>query len=149
MSNRINEIINNIADTLRESSEIESVTINSDSEDLSIPTANITLEDVEYFQPDDSAFATWGRLDLKIQISTSGITEFEGTLRAAEICEQIVEALEDDPTRDGNCSDLPIGAATEIAKACKSKNSQAYSQFTLFVKCHFEKEPTDDTLQQN
>lgn len=140
MQNKINEILTNIADTIREHSEIAQVSIEDSYQTDCYPAARITLEDVEFHQPDDNCATKWARLETRISVSTSPGSEIEGTLRVAELCESLVEAFEDEPTRDGTCCDLPIGQATEIVKIKKNDTRQPETEFQITLRCHFETE---------
>ena len=138
MGNIVNSIIQNVADTLLENSALEDVAINSPSLESYTPSAVVILEDVEYTPADDCENKRWGSVEIKIEVTASTCTEFNGYLRIAEINESIIEALTEDPTRDNICCDLPIGQATEIIKSIKSKASKPQCNFNIIIKCHFE-----------
>ena len=138
MSKIVNAIIQNVADTLIDNSALEEVVINTPDCESYAPSAVVVLEDVEYLDADDSSNKRWGSVEIKIEVTASTCTEFDGYLRIAEINESIVDALCEDPTRDNNCCDLPIGKATEIVKSIKSKASKPQCNFNVIIKCHFE-----------
>ena len=58
-------------------------------------------------------------------------------MQACDIFQEIVEAIEDDTTRDGACIDLPIGPASEIVNS-KALPLRDVDEMKIVLRCHCE-----------
>jgi hypothetical protein len=140
MASPVSDILNNIVETLRSSEAMGQVTVGPVDGPETVPGAAVLYEGQETFRPDDSPAARWGRVEVTVIVRTRSAAVLSGVSRAADLCETIIDALLEDPYRDGTCCDLPIGAATEIERISAGKVRRPEVEFRLAVRCHFEQE---------
>ena len=140
MTSPASDILNDIVETLRSSEALGQVTVGPTDGPETVPGAVVLYEGQETFRPDDNPAARWGRVEVTVIVRTRSAAMMVGASRAADLCETIIDALMEDPYRDGTCCDLPVGAATEIERITAGKVRRPEVEFRLAVRCHFEHE---------
>jgi hypothetical protein len=109
----INDVLNNVLTTLRDSGLFSAVVFGEDHSRVDMPRAAVRFRSLESHLPDDTAAGRWIRLTLQLSVRTRrGADGSEA--RLGELVAAARGALLADVTRGGICSDLPIGAATDL-----------------------------------
>ncbi|MBI5723191.1 MAG: hypothetical protein HZA50_04475 [Planctomycetes bacterium] len=141
MSSAATAILQDIVSTLRAAAPSASISLGAAPAGAEVPRLAVVLEQVESFNPDDSADGRWHRLIARVIVRTRCENQPDGLARAAELCESAAESLFTDPGRSGLCSDLPIGRATEVGRT-ESSTTVRHPDYEMgfIIRCHFESE---------
>lgn len=141
MSSAATAILDDIVATLRAAAPAASVSLGAVPAGAEVPRLAVVLEQVESFNPDDSAAGRWHRLIARVIVRARCESQPAGLARVAELCETAAESLLTDPGRSGLCCDLPIGRATEVGRT-ESSATVRHPDYEMgfLVRCHFESE---------
>jgi len=141
MASKAADILDDVVETLRASGAFGAVCLGPAASQTDVPRAEVIHEGVEMLRPDDSAGTVWCRLRASVNIHTRAADAAVGTRRADELAEAAGQALLADPYRNGNCVDLPVGAATEVQRTRPAGNlKRPETAVTVELRCHFEKD---------
>ncbi|MCD4823589.1 MAG: hypothetical protein K8S55_03210 [Phycisphaerae bacterium] len=138
MTSVANDILNDLAETLRSTGELAMVSIGPMGSNSAVPSAEVLFEGRQIFPADDTGDTQWVRLEAEILVRTRAATAMEGITRTVDLSETLADALMEDPYRDGLCGDLPIGLATEIKSTLPDDVRAPAAEIRLAVKCHYE-----------
>ncbi len=138
-SARTAAILRDLASTLRTGAGLAQVSLGASANTAAMPRASVDCEAMELQEaPGEPSPATWAALHVKIGLVARISSAGEAATRGAELCQQIADRLLADPTRGGNCEDLPIGPPTQIVRwKLLAADSSTVTAETI-VRCHFE-----------
>ena len=141
MASEVGDILQALVDTLRATGKFRLVTLGEAHSATDVPRASVLYKGHESSQPDDTAEVRWIRLRAGVVVHTRSTSVVQAVKRANELCEEVAEALLQDPFRGARCHDLPIGCATEIGHSELIRGvRQPEVEMALGVRCHFQTE---------
>jgi hypothetical protein len=136
----INDVLNHVLQTLRDSGLFAAVEFGEDYSRIEMPRASVLFRSLESSLPDDTAAGRWVRLTLELRVRTRRGSD-GGHRRLDELFHAARAALLADPTRGGVCSDLPIGAATDVGTVGPETGlSEPVAGRAAELTCHWETE---------
>jgi len=139
MASTTGDILQDMVAALRTAGGFALVTLGPAGTSTAVPRAAVLYEGTEEFPSDDRPAARWLRIRAAVSVHTRSDDPAEGCARASELCQAASEALMADPYRNGKCSDLPVGRATELGHWQLDESlKRPEVEISFAVRCHLE-----------
>jgi len=148
MSATVTAILNDIVSTLRSSGHFAAVCLGEGGSESAVPRAAVVYEGQESVPGStassppsggDMPQGQWLRVRARVVIRTRSQDAASGVRRVLELAELAATAIMADPSRGGNCRDLPMGPATEIeSRQLNESIRRPDVEASIAIRCHLD-----------
>lgn len=153
MSDSVNDILDDVAATLRNGQDFAAVTRGNSDDPQAVPRVAVLLEKTRHDPAEGFPNARWTTVQIKLIVTVRTERAGVATSRLGQLIARIDELLLAEPSRGGVCHDLPIGPATELigreippeprypGRKTSLAPARPIREHTLVLRCRFETPP--------